>query len=128
MKVKNAVIATLLSSVIGVAGANSSPSFASATGQAQDAGQPAIARRIGAIKAINGSTIALAPESGPEVAVTVQSHARLLRIAPREKGLKNATPLQSPEVQGGDTIRVRRHASHDCKSIPALEIIVITHS
>src|SRR5258708_27672849 len=128
MKVKNAVIATLLSSVIGVAGANSSPSFASATGQAQDAGQPAIARRIGAIKAISGSTITLAPESGPEVAVTVQPNARLLRIAPGEKDLKNATPIQSQELQVGDTIRVRGHASDDGKSIAALEIIVITRS
>jgi len=113
MKVKNAIIVTLLSSVIGVAGANSLPSSASATGQAQDAGQPAVARRIGAIKAITGNTITLAPESGPEIAVTVKPNARLLRIAPGEKDLKNATPIQSQELQVGDTIRVRGHASDD---------------
>ena len=128
MQVQNAIIVTFLSSVIGVAGANSLPSSASGTGQAQDASQPAVARRIGAIKAISGSTITLAPESGPEVAVTVQPNARLLRIAPGEKDLKNATPIQSQELQVGDTIRVRGHASDDGKSIAALEIIVITRS
>ena len=62
-----------------------------------------IARRIGAIKAINGNAITLAPDSGPEVAVTVQPNARLLRIAPGEKDLKNATPIQLQDLQVGDT-------------------------
>jgi len=99
--------------------------------QAQEqtaAGQNAIAKSIGAIKAISGNAITLAPASGPEIAVTVQPNARLLRLAPGDKDLKNATPLQLQDLQVGDTIRVRGLASSDGKAIAALEIIVITRS
>ncbi len=126
---KSAVIAALISSVIIVSGSQFLPAcFASAVSQAQDAGQPAIARRIGAIKAINGNTITLAPDSGPEVAVTVQPNARLLRIAAGAKDLKDAAPVQLQELQVGDRVRVRGQASADATSIAALEIIVISHS
>jgi hypothetical protein len=129
MNKKNAAIVTILSSVMGVAGLNSSPaSYAWAAGQAHDATQPAVARRIGAIKAINGSAITLTPDSGPEVAVTVQPNARLLRIAPGEKDLKNATPVQLQDLKVGDRVRVRGQAGADATSIAALEIIVISHS
>jgi hypothetical protein len=97
-------------------------------GQTQDAGQPAVARRIGAIKAINGNAITLAPDSGPEVAVTVQPNARLLRIAPGARDLTNATPIQLQDLQAGDRVRVRGQATPDGASIAALEVIVISHS
>jgi hypothetical protein len=126
---KRAVIAALISSVIVVSGSQLLPAcFASAMSQAQDAGQAAIARRIGAIKAINGNAITLAPDSGPEVAVTVQPNARLLRLVPGDKDLKNATRIQLQDLQVGDTIRARGQGSDDGKSIAALEIIVITPS
>jgi hypothetical protein len=99
--------------------------------QAQEqkaAGQNTIAKSIGAIKSISGNAIVLAPASGPEVAVTVQPNARLLRLAPGDKDLKNATPLQLQDLQVGDTIRARGLASDDGKAIAALEIIVITRS
>lgn len=116
------------------------PCFASALAVAQPAGQAAgqdaaqaaaqaaVAKRIGAIKAINGNALTLAAEGGAEVAVTIEPNARILRMAPGEKDLKNATPIQFQELQVGDTIRARGHASDDGKSISALEIIVITRS
>ncbi|MGC1650542.1 MAG: DUF5666 domain-containing protein [Candidatus Sulfotelmatobacter sp.] len=102
--------------------------FASAIESAQDASQPAVAKRIGAIKAINGNVITLAPDSGPEVAVTVQPNARLLRLVPGDKDLKNAIAIQLQDLQVGDTIRARGQGATDGKSIAALEIIVITRS
>ena len=126
MNLKNAVIVTFLSSLIGAAGSGLFPAYAAS--QTPDAGQSAIAKRIGAIKAINGDAITLAPDSGPEIAVTVQPNARLLRIAPGEKDFKNATPIQLQDLHVGDTIRVRGRGSDDTKSIAALEIIVITRS
>lgn len=95
---------------------------------AAQATQTTIAKSIGVIKAINGNAITLAASSGPEVAVTVQANARILRIAPGEKDLKNATPLQLQDLHVGDTIRARGSGSDDGKSIAALEIIVITQS
>jgi hypothetical protein len=104
------------------------PCFASSSASPQAQGQSAIAKSIGAIKAINGNSITLAPASGPEVAVTVQPAARILRLAPGDKDLKNATDLKLQDLQVGDTVRVRGLASDDGKAIAALEVIVITHS
>lgn len=128
-KSKKAVIATVVFAVIGASGLTLLPAgFASVTDQAQDAGQPAVAKRIGIIKSINGTAITLAPDSDSEIAVTVQPNARLLRIAPGEKDLKSAIPVQLQDLQVGDRVRVRGQASADAASIAALEIIVISHS
>ena len=123
---KNAAILAFLVTLTGVSAVNfSSPAFASAVGAAQDAAQPAVTRRIGSIKAVSGNSITLTPDSGPAIAVTVQPSARLLRIAPGEKDLKTATPIQLSDLQVGDRVRVRGTASADGASIAALEIIVI---
>jgi hypothetical protein len=98
-----------------------------ALAQTTDA-QPAIAKRIGTIKAMNSNGLTLAPASGPEVSVTLQPTARILRLAPGDKDLKNATPLQAQDLHVSDTIRVRGSGSTDGKSISALEVIVITQA
>ncbi len=129
LKANRSAVATVVLSVILAFGPQFQPAgFASATGAAQEAGQPAVAKRIGVIKSINGNAITLTPDSGPEVAVTVQPNARLLRVAPGEKDLKNATSIPLQELQVGDRVRVRGQGSADGKSIAALEIIVISHS
>src|SRR5580765_8424839 len=98
-----------------------------AIAQTSDSGQP-IAKRIGTIKAIDASHMMLATSSGPEVAVTVESSARILRLAPGDTNLKNATPVQLGDLQTGDTVRVRGTASDDGRSFSALEVIVITRA
>jgi Domain of unknown function (DUF5666) len=129
MHTKKTAVPIFVFSVISASGLNFLPArFGSAIGQAQVAGQAAVARRIGAIKTISGNAITLAPDSGPEVSVTVQPNARILRIAPGEKDLKNATPIQLQELEVGDRVRVRGQASGDGASIAALEIIVIPHT
>lgn len=92
------------------------------------AAQGTVAKYIGKIKTISGNVLTLTPESGPELTVTVEPNARLLRLAPGEKDLKTATPIQLQDLQIGDTIRVRGYASPDAKSFPALEVFVITRS
>jgi len=87
-----------------------------------------LARKIGAIKAINGSTLTLTPDSGPDITVTVQPSARILRIAPGEKDLKNATPIHVQDLQAGDRVRVRGQASADGNSLAALEIVAMAHT
>jgi hypothetical protein len=124
-KTKNAIIVTFLASVIGAAGVSLLQSRSLwAFGQAQDPSQAAVARRIGAIKAINGNAITLMPDSGPEIAVTVQPNARLLRIAPGEKDLKNATPVQLQELQVGDRILVGGKVASD-GTIAATSVVVM---
>ncbi len=88
----------------------------------------ATARRIGSIKAISGGVITLTPDSGPEIQVTVQAGARIVRIAPGEKTLKNATPVELQELQAGDRILVAGKASDDAKSITAASIVIMKRS
>ncbi|MGC1373244.1 MAG: DUF5666 domain-containing protein [Candidatus Sulfotelmatobacter sp.] len=98
---------------------------------AQQAQQPATSsassRHLGAIKAINGTSITLAPDSGPDVIITVQPTTRLLRIAPGQKDLKSATPIQLWDMQVGDRILVGGKPS-DNASVLAITVIVMTHS
>src|SRR6202050_2147882 len=94
----------------------------------QAAGTSAVARRIGAIKAINGTAITLTPDTGPEIKVTVQDNARIVRIPPGEKDLKNATPIQLQDLQVGDRILVAGKASDDNLSLAASTVVVLTHS
>ncbi|MFZ0278577.1 MAG: DUF5666 domain-containing protein, partial [Candidatus Sulfotelmatobacter sp.] len=96
------------------------------TKQAAAAGT--VSRPVGAIKAINGTQIALTPDSGPDVSVTVQPTTRILRIAPGEKDLKNATPIQLQDLQVGDRILVGGRISIDGVSVVASTVVVMTHS
>ena len=88
----------------------------------------AVSRRIGAIKAINGTAITLTPDSGPDVSVTVQATTRIVRIAPGEKDLKNATPIQLQDLQVGDRILVAGKASDDNLSLAASTVVVMKRS
>jgi hypothetical protein len=122
-------MAAVLGMTMAVGGLSALSSARPAQQSAQGTEQaPSITRRIGTIKAISGTTITLAPDSGAEVAIAVQPNARILRIAPGEKDLKNATPLTLQDLHVGDTIRVRGPASADPNAIKALEILVITRS
>lgn len=96
--------------------------------QALQATPATVARRIGAIKAINGNTLTLSQDSGPDITATVAPNARLLRIAPGAKDLKDATPIQFQELQLGDRVRVRGQASADGNTIATLEVIVMART
>jgi Domain of unknown function (DUF5666) len=112
--------------LIGIFGSMPAILGASTQAQAQDAPQAALARRIGAVKAISGNTLTLSQDSGPDVVVTVQPNARILRIAPGAKDLKDATPVQLEDLQVGDRVRVRGQASGD--AILALEVIAMART
>jgi Domain of unknown function (DUF5666) len=96
--------------------------------QTPDASGAATARHIGAIKAISGNTITFTPDSGSDIQIEVQPNTRLVRIAPGEKTLKNATPVQLQELQVGDRILVAGKASDDAKSLAASSIVVMKRS
>jgi hypothetical protein len=85
-------------------------------------------RRIGAVKGINGEAITLTPDSGPDVTVTVQATTRIVRIAPGEKDLKNAAPIQLQDIQTGDRILVGGKGSDDNQSFMASSIVVMKRS
>src|ERR1700676_4398110 len=94
----------------------------------QAAGPGTVSRRIGAIKAINGTEITLAMDSGPDVRVTVPATTRIVRIAPGEKDLKNAAPVQLQDLQIGDRILVGGKAADDTLSLVASSVVVMKRS
>ncbi len=128
LKATRTAIAVVVSVIILTSPRFLSACFASAIESGQDASQAAVANRIGTIKTINGNVITLAPDSGPEVAVTVQPNARLLRLAPGERISRTRQPSSCRICKWAIRIRARGQASGDGKSIAALEIIVITRS
>lgn len=98
------------------------------TGAQAQAAPAGATRRIGAIKAISGTSITLTPDSGPELGVAVQPTTRLLKISPGETTLKNATPVQLQDLQVGDRILVAGQASDAGASIAAATIVVMAHT
>ncbi len=96
--------------------------------QTQQAVPRAVAKRIGAIKAINGTEITLTPDSGPDVKITVQSSAQIVRFAPGDTNLNNATPIQLQDLQVGDRIRATGWATDDNLPLPVLKIVVMKRS
>jgi len=121
-------ILLLAASAAGSSFSATAPPLPSTSAQAQGTAPGAAARKIGAIKSINGTSITLTPDSGPEVGVIVQAATRIVKIAPGEKTLKNATPVQLQDLQIGDRILVAGQASDDAKSIAAATIVVMARS
>jgi hypothetical protein len=83
------------------------------------------ARPVGTIKSILGKTIVLTTDAGAEVTIQVQDDARLLRIEPGEKDLKNAVPLQLQDLQVGDRILIRGKMGDDGKIVLAASVIAM---
>jgi co-chaperonin GroES (HSP10) len=110
------LLGTLVCSQVGFAQA-----AASTPAQTADSAQ----RAVGAIKAIKDSSITLTSDAGDEVRVTLQESTRILRVAPGEKDLKNATPLQKTDLQVGDRVLVRGKSSGDAHSFAAGAVIVM---
>jgi len=100
-----------------------SPAVASA--QAQTGGSSAAAKPIGTIKTISGNAIVLASDAGPLFNVSVEESAKILRIEPGAKDLKNASPLQLQDLQVGDRILVLGKVSDDGHSVVATAVIAM---
>jgi hypothetical protein len=107
--------------------------FAPGVMQAQDRPQPpegpqgnsgVVARNVGAVKSISGKTLILKTDAGPEVTITLLDGTRIMRLAPGQTDLKNATPMTLPELQVGDRMLVRgRPGEND--TIVAMSIVVM---
>ena len=107
--------------------------IASGSCRSDGTGRPAtpvitVAKPVGAVKAISGNIMTLTTDAGSTVNILVQDSARLVRISPGQKDLKDATPIQLQEVQVGDRILARGKASDDGKSIEASSIILMKES
>ena len=89
------------------------------------ASQAPVTRALGTVKAISGTSITLTADAGSEINVTLQQGARLLRVEPGEKDLKNAVPLTLQDLQPGDRVLVRGKMTDDGKSLLAASLIAM---
>jgi hypothetical protein len=102
-----------------------------ASDQAQQAQLPASAgttKPVGAVRAVSGNVITLATDAGSTLNILVQDSTRLVRVAPGQKDLKDATPIPLQELQVGDRILARGQPSDDGKSVTASSIVVMKES
>ena len=104
-----------------------SPLSSSASRQAgqKPAAPVAVVRSIGTIQSIHGNTIALKSDTGTELNILVQESARLLRTAPGQQDLKDASPITLQDLQAGDRVLVRGKIADDGKSVMASSVIAI---
>jgi hypothetical protein len=122
------VIALCAAGTVGIHAFGSCYALALSPQAQQGAAQRTVAKRIGAIKAINGTEITLTPDSGPDVKITVQPATQIVRFAPGETNVNNATPIQLQDLQVGDRIRATGWAADDNLPLAVLKIVVMTHS
>jgi hypothetical protein len=86
---------------------------------------PAAAHPVGTIKAISGNTITLTTDTGSDVTVVVQETAKLVRIPPGQRDLKDAVAIQLQELLPGDRILVRGQIADDGKTVLATSVIAM---
>jgi len=122
---KQAFLTAAICLSLSAASAAASPAPQTQAGQQPSTQTPAVARPVGTIKSISGNTIILTTDAGTDVTVQVQDATKLVRIAPGQKDLKDATPIQLTDVQPGDRILVRGKLADDGKSVVAASVIAM---
>jgi len=88
----------------------------------------AIVKAVGEIKSVGGSNLLLATDDGKSQNILLPENVRVVRIAPGETDLKNATPITLQDLQNGDRVLVQGKAAEDGKSLIALRVVVMKQS
>ena len=83
---------------------------------------------IGEVKTIDAAAkqIVIQTDAGSTVMVSVNDKTTYKKLAPGEKTLTNATDVTFADVGEGDRIMARGTVAEDRKSVPALQVIVMT--
>jgi hypothetical protein len=81
---------------------------------------------MGAVVSVEPTGFTLQTDSGTRLTVLLSNQAILLRVAPNEKTLKNATKINAGDISVGDRIQVRGHISDDQKTLLATAAIVMS--
>lgn len=88
--------------------------------------QTALAKAVGTVKSVSGTSIVLTTDSG-EVTVTLADSTRILRALPGQMDLKSATPIQASDIHVGDRM-LAIGPSGEGNSLAASTVIVMTQS
>jgi hypothetical protein len=80
---------------------------------------------LGTIRSISGNTLTLTMDAGTEIKVVVSADAKLIRVPPGSKDLKEAAPLQFADLQAGDRILVRGKPGDEPNSMVASSVVAM---
>jgi co-chaperonin GroES (HSP10) len=83
------------------------------------------ARQLGTIKAIDGSTLTLATDAGPQVTVNVSGTARILQLPPGSTDLNAAQAAALSDVAVGDRVLVTGAAGDSPAQFNASRLILM---
>ena len=93
-------------------------------------GDPNIAAKyaIGEVKSVDATAkqLTIKTDAGSVVAVSVTDKTTYKKLAPGEQTLTNATDITFADVAEGDRIMARGTVSADQKTVPAMQVIVMT--
>lgn len=92
--------------------------------QQQSAPQTTV-RKVGTIKSVDGKTIMLKVDSGPDVSIIIQDGTNLRQLPAGKKDLKDAVPIQLQDIQAGDRMLAGGKPGDDGQSVVATTIIVM---
>jgi hypothetical protein len=81
---------------------------------------------MGAVVSIEPTGFTIQTDSGTRLTVLLSNQAILLRVAPNQKDLKNATKINAGDIGVGDRVLVRGHISEDQKTLLATAAIVMS--
>lgn len=88
----------------------------------------AATRAVGTVKSVTGNSIVLTLDAGGEASVLIQDVTKIVRVAPGQKDLKQATPIAAGDLQAGDRILVRGKTAEDGKSLAAASVIAMART
>ena len=94
------------------------------------ANDPAITDKgaVGEVTSIDAATkqLTIKTDQGSVVIVSVTDKTRYRKLAPGDQILTNATDITSADVAEGDRVWARGTVAAERKSVPALQVIVMT--
>lgn len=122
-KLKRVFLLVALGAVLGAMALAVPGTALSAQGSAPQA--PNAARPVGTIKSVSGNNVILTTDAGGDVTVVVQDAAKLVRVEPGQKDLKEAVPIQLQDLLPGDRILVRGQFDADGKTVLATGVIAM---
>jgi len=89
---------------------------------------PGVVSVIGEVKAIDGATnqMVVRADNGVLFTVTLSDRTQYLRVAPGETSLAKAAKITLADVGGGDRVLARGRGAADQKTVPALQVVVMS--
>lgn len=87
---------------------------------------PAVVSVIGEVKAIEANQMIVRADTGVLFTVTLSDRTQYKRVAPGETSLAKAATITLADVGSGDRVLARGRGSAEQKTVPALQVVVMS--